>query len=205
MEKRLFIACPVQGQAVEAELTADWEKVVPMLPTWVAFKREPSLHITLRFLGAVNLADPERKTALGRLVQDLTELSAETPAIPLVVGPLGVFQGVVWASVVGSNEAMEGFNRLQNRVDGAVNLRGWPDADYPFMPHITIGRFPRDATADVTDFLRVAREADPETLDFKLGCVELMESIRGENGVEYVQAAPPFTLSGKDGAGEVRR
>ena len=59
-EKRLFIACPVQGTAVESELNAAWERIAPMWPAGVAGKREPTLHITLRFLGGVDLADPER-------------------------------------------------------------------------------------------------------------------------------------------------
>ena len=45
------------------------------------------MHITLRFLGGVDLADPERKTALGRLVKDLTELAAELLGWPVSDDP----------------------------------------------------------------------------------------------------------------------
>ena len=79
-------------------------------------------------------------------------------------------------------------------------MRPWPDADYPFMPHITLGRFPREVIPDVNDVLRIAQDVDPAPVGFEIGCIELMESIRGENGVEYGQAAPPFTLGGLSGA-----
>lgn len=139
------------------------------------------------------------REALRRLAFDLDEITLEMTRIPLVLGPLGLFEGVLWCSIGGSNEALERFNDLQVKVDGAVKLRGWPDAYYPFLPHITFGSFDRSSAVNIED-LQNYREY-PHPHDFEIGPVDLLESVRvrhiatGEWVVNYDQVLPPSLFS----------
>ena len=198
--KRLFIACPIRHPAVEAELRSTWKALKGIIPASASPTREPLPHITLRFLGDMELSLtrltaqklPYRELLMQWCV-DLDEITREVNKIPLALGPLGVFHGVVWCSVGGSNDFLKRLNDLQEKVDAAAEFAGWPDAAYPFHPHITVGRFDRSVTAKVADLLEY--QDYPQPVAFDLGSVEILESVRGQCGVEYVPFLPPFLFS----------
>lgn len=201
MTRRLFIACPVRGRFIDQELLSTWKAVGGphgggLFPEGSYPEREGQPHITLRFLGDVDVENS--REGLRRLLDDLDEITGNLTRIPLVLGPLGIFQGVLWCGIGGTNDAMDQFNALQVKVDGAVKLRGWPDADYPFLPHITIGRYNRTAEVNIEDLKNY--QSHPQPYDFEIGSVELMESVRTRDildrpTVQYHAVCPPFLFS----------
>ena len=188
--KRLFIACPVRGPAVEGAIADAWKRAKELLPPGCASSREEDPHMTLRFLGATDLGDTGKREAVDALMADLRETASRTERIPLFLGYLATFPGLLWVGVGGADEALDELNRLQGLVDRAVMRLGWGRADYSFLPHITVGRFNRKAT----DLLRDAlMDVDyPEQVDFELTGLELQESVRDAEGrVEYVPVVAP--------------
>ena len=206
ISKRLFIACPIRHPAVEAELSSTWKALTGIIPAGASPPtREPLAHITLRFLGDVavgtegsgtsqTVRERTAKELLRRLILDLDEITGEFTKIPLTLGPLGLFpQGVAWCSIGGGQDALQRLQQLEERVDGALKLLGWPSSTSPFLPHVTVGRFDPSLTARVADLLQY--EDYPQPVDFEIGSAEVLESVRGQFGVEYVPFLPPFLFS----------
>lgn len=204
--KRLFIACPIRHPTVEAEISSTWKALKGIIPAGASPPtREPLAHITLRFLGDVEVGtegsgtsqtvrERTAKELLRRLILDLDEITGEFTKIPLTLGPLGLFpQGVAWCSIDGDQDALLRLHQLQERVDAALKLPDWPYAAYPFLPHVTVGRFDRSLAAKVADLLEY--QDYPQPVDFEVGSIEVLESVRGPFGVEYVPFLPPFLFS----------
>ena len=191
MTKRLFIACPVEGRFIDEELFSNWRTVQDLLPEHASPRREPTAYLTLRFFGDVDVG--EGMEALRRLAFDLEEITRDLTGIPLVLGSLGLFEGVLWRLVGGSHEALEQVNGLQAKVGEAAKLRGCPDAAYPLPPHIVIGRLDRASPVDLED-LENHRDY-PQPLDFEIDSVELLESVLP--GVSAVPLFPHSTAPGR--------
>ena len=199
--KRLFVACPVRGPAVEGAITDAWKRATELLPPGCASSREEDPHMTLRFLGATDLGDTGKREAVEALMAELRETACRTERIPLILGYLATFPGLLWVGVGGTVEALDALNRLQGLVDRAVMRHGWGSADYSFLPHITVGRFDRKAT----DLLRGSlMDVDyPEHVEFDLAGLELQESVRDAGGkVEYVPVFDPASFRNVETAGD---
>jgi 2'-5' RNA ligase len=90
-----------------------------------------NLHLTLRFLGEVS---PSR-------LDDLREAIAEAGGTPFTIECLGMFMmgkgGIVSARVGGEVDAL---SALVNRLESALEKRGFEREARPFHPHITLAR-----------------------------------------------------------------
>jgi 2'-5' RNA ligase len=106
---------------------------------WVAVE---NIHLTLKFLGDVSLANLE---VLKKILQ--SEASGHSP-FEISVGDLGAFPSthrprVIWVRVQSPAE----LNSVQHSIEVETNRLGYATEDRPFSPHLTLGRVSRNATA----------------------------------------------------------
>jgi 2'-5' RNA ligase len=144
--------------------------------SWVA---EANLHLTLRFLGAVDEA------VLGRVREAVEVAAAASAPFTLGVGGLGGFPRdrtprVVWAGVVAGAEAL---SALHGRLETALAARGVPPEARAFHGHVTLGRArdPR-GTPELAAALTGAPVAFGELL---VDAVHLMRSELDPQGARY--------------------
>ena len=109
-------------------------------------------HLTLAFMGSA----PER--VVEDVVDAVAGVAARTPALELSVAAGGCFPDVtrakvLWAGVDGSAEALDALSRLARGVRSACSVAGAAPAGGPFVPHLTLGRFPQ--AQDATRWVRV--------------------------------------------------
>ncbi|WP_268247932.1 RNA 2',3'-cyclic phosphodiesterase [Klenkia taihuensis] len=126
--------------AVVRALTAavDGVRDDPGAPRW----SDPAdLHITLAFLGEV----PGARVA--GLLGALGPVAAGAPPATLQLTGAGTFgrrPRVLWAGVGGDVDVL---GALAGRVAAAARHAGVPVEDRPFLPHLTLGRWPGSGTA----------------------------------------------------------
>lgn len=102
----------------------------------VAWVAPENLHITLKFLGAVE------ESRLPAVEAGLAEVAALSPAFAFTVHGLGAFPTatrprVVWAGVAEGEAPMA---TLAAAVDDALAPVGFPAETRGFSPHVTLGR-----------------------------------------------------------------
>jgi 2'-5' RNA ligase len=151
--------------------------------SWV---REDNLHLTLRFLGQVELAMlPHVRTAVMR---------AAAAAEPFTVSlsglggfPTGGAPRVLWASVTTGGDAMVA---LYEELETALAARGIQRESRPFHPHVTLARMrdPRGA-GRIADVLGPG----PPFGDVQVQALHLMRSELDPRGARYtVLTEAPF-------------
>lgn len=174
----LFLAVPLPSQVRSAlaprlsELAALGAGVHPV--------RSDGLHLTLRFLGRVDLA------RLDSVLAAAQEVTASGSPFALAFEGLGVFPSmrsarVVWASV---GEGREQLERLADRLDGALLRQGWPAPARPFKAHCTLARVSERASPDARSRLaRICqRPLEPAPLKMPAAALSLMESVPVADG-----------------------
>ena len=140
---------------------------------------EEQLHITLRFIGAVDrpLAD-DLADALGRV---------RAERFSVRVSGVGRFEqrsaGALWAGV----EPKGPLAALAARIDRACQTAGLDAERRAFHPHITLARWNGRRTREVAEFLERRRGlvSDP----FEVDGFALFESHLSRHGAHYEQVA----------------
>lgn len=163
----------------------------------VSWVRAENLHLTLRFLGALDEA------ALGPVREALAEAAREVPPFHVAVGGFGGFPAVraprvIWVGVTAGAGPL---GALHARLDAALARRGVPPEGRAFHPHVTLGRArePRGAPG-LSELLGAAGEPFGEVA---VDAVHLMRSELGPGGARYsVLAREP--LAGAAGEGAAR-
>jgi 2'-5' RNA ligase len=147
---RLFIAAEVSPEA-KAELVAAQQRLRQGDPPvkWVV---PQSLHLTLHFLGATNVA------LLPQLNQALGTALAGSGTIDLRLAGAGAFPNlrrprVIWAGVGGPLAALE---RAHEALGAALDALGLPRETRPFRAHLTLGHARDTATPAQLERLGVA-------------------------------------------------
>ena len=133
---RMFIALSAETREVRLA-AAGYRKDINGLLPGVGFRPEPSLHITLRFLGEVG---PD---TVVEMREQLGDIAINHKGMRLTLEGLGMFEGssAVFAGVSGALVCCAAaLAALQQDVDAAARALGFPDADYPCNPHLTLGR-----------------------------------------------------------------
>jgi len=136
MEKiRTFVAIPISSEVRQAcaQLLKDMEPI----PAKVKWVKPESIHITLKFLGNLQLSDVQRvEEAVGSAVKNIAAFSLQAEGI----GAFPSFRRprVFW---VGLNESsLIPLHMLQQRVESELVAAGFPAEERPFKPHLTLGR-----------------------------------------------------------------
>ena len=187
---RAFVAIKVAPIASEVLVATRKRLMVALQPRVVEGIRweHAGYHVTLRFLGEITRADVRQLLSTG----PLTARPVQT-RFQLSLGPLGVFPAaglpvVVWAGVRGD---LEGLRLAQWRVEERVKELGYPQSDFPFHSHITLGRLPRgwvDDAGRTRAIIEVLRP--PEPVEWTVGGISLMRStLAADGGVVYQEIA----------------
>ncbi len=144
----------------------------------VAWVKPANLHFTLRFLGALEDEAAARAAAAGR------EAVAGARAFDAALGPPGAFPNprrarVLWLGMAAGADALVA---RAEALDAALRARGFPPADHPFTPHLTLGR----VRAREEDW-RAALEAAPALgMGFRVDRISLVESRLSAQGSTYL-------------------
>ena len=181
--RRLFVAVPLPPRAVD-EIVALLERVRGVDPgdrrrdvRWV---RLESLHLTLRFLGptleprVVDVREAVRRVA-----------DAGSPGEVAIAGA-GAFPDTdrpraIWLGVARGAGLLGG---LAESLDRELVAAGWPPADRPFRPHLTVARsdgLPRGRTVAE----RLISEASGFQCSFTADRITLFESRTGGGAARY--------------------
>ncbi len=181
---RVFIALDLPPAAKDslAETVARLKAVIPTGVRWV----DPSgIHLTLKFLGDIDIALAE--PALDKLRESANQFSGGP--LPLHIAGLGVFPNpreprVLWAGVGGDLAAL---GRWQQRVDESCSTLGFPGERQPFRPHLTLGRVQgRVAAAARRQIGTAIAEAPPlPGYSWQSDAIHLIRSDRTTQGAIY--------------------
>ena len=166
---------------MRARLAAAVEHLQPLAPgvAWVA---RDNVHVTLKFLGAVDNA------RLGALEPALAAAAAGHAAFDLTIDGLGAFPSrirprVLWAGI-GAGAAELG--TLAARVDEALAALGFARETRPFAAHVTLGRV-REPRANPR--LAAALDAGGPLGRQRVARVSLMRSDLSPRGARYTELA----------------
>jgi 2'-5' RNA ligase len=188
---RSFIAV-LLPDGVRARLAAMVAEIRPRAPA-LAWVKADNLHLTLRFLGAVEPA------VLAR-AQEAMHVAAASASAPFTVelGGLGSFPDrgaprVVWAGAVAGGERLVG---LHAALEAALVARGFPGEGRAFHPHVTLARA-RERRGGAR--LEALLGPGPRFGRLEVAALHLMRSDLGPGGSRYsVLAEAPFVqMSGE--------
>ena len=131
---RLFwaINLPVSIRARLAEVQGKLKKV----PCDVKWVEEENLHLTMKFLGNVEVSQ------LSGLVEAVKDALGHTPSFALSLGGLGFFPDalrprVLWAGLHGD---LGRLRQIHEQLTKAHLSLGFPDEKRSFSPHLTLAR-----------------------------------------------------------------
>lgn len=127
-----FIAIPLPKSL--KEYFTKWQDGLKNVLSYKQWPHYEDLHITLKFLGAVD------DSKLQRLKKEL-KIIEHTKAFSIDVGELGTFGNpekprVLWAGV----DKTESLAELQQKVEALVTNVGFAQENRPYRPHITLAK-----------------------------------------------------------------
>ena len=166
---------------MRARLAAAVERLRPLAPD-VAWVARDDVHLTLKFLGAVDTG------RLGEIERALAAAAAGRPAFNLDVHGLGAFPTrmrprVLWAGVGdGAAEA----TALAAGIDEALAALAFAREARPFAAHVTLGRV-REPRANPR--LAAALDAGTAFGRLRVARVSLMRSDLASRGARYTELA----------------
>ena len=151
---KFFIAAPITELPPLQELDRAWAYITENLPSNLETIRQTNPHITIKFIGETRPGHPAPND-LNRLNEAVQHIAQRFIPIQLTLGPICTFPGIAWASVTGEHETLYRLHQLHHRVNAIV--QSMQDAgslptvtsQFRFTPHITLGKFPPQATIQV--------------------------------------------------------
>ena len=143
------------------------------------WQEDDQLHLTLRFIGAVD----------GRAAEDVAEalLAVRHPPIDTAIAGIGTFDrkgriDALWAGLAPA----DALSALHRKIDHALVRIGLPPEGRAYHPHVTLARFNRKG-GDVSAF--AALHAGLASPPFRIESFGLFESRLGSTGAQYAQVA----------------
>ena len=157
MKLRSFIAVEIPADIHRAIMRsmASMQRALPKpLIRWV---ESQNIHLTLKFLGDVSPVN------LDQLTDALKVELASHASFNISVGGLGAFPNshrprIIWVGL----EAPIALTTLHRTVDTIAGRMGYVPEEYPFSPHLTIGRVGQGVTS--ADLLRIRAAFDATTV-----------------------------------------
>lgn len=166
---RLFVGAPVPPSTAYAQVTEALQRAVEGVKPVPA----GSWHVTLRFLGDVEGAQPVVE-ALDTALQDMV-------ALPVEIRGVGAFQDARRARIAWAGVQAPGLEQVARRVQEATKGLGQEEAKRSFRPHVTLARLRKPA--DVSDWIR--RHERTRLAQGRLDHVVLYRSHLGPHGPRY--------------------
>jgi 2'-5' RNA ligase len=137
---RSFIAIELSYEATTALAELQKELKIAAPPGSVRWTAPDSIHLTLHFLGDVEVAQVD---AIAGLLQSC---AAAYPPLSLRLAGLGCFPNmrrprIVWVGVTGETAPLIS---LQRDLGEKLQVIGYTPEDRPYAPHLTIGRVKKE-------------------------------------------------------------
>ena len=179
---RLFIAAPVSNPRVHIEMLNIRKR---LHAAGYRYTPETQLHITLRFLGSVDVNESAQRDMLECLRGDLGHVAGQYTLMDLRLGRLRVWPGVLWIEVDDAG-GLSKLVDLHKSVDKVVMEHGFEPADFTgfrFKPHITVGRFDRELTYALEVSLKSLEPPSP--IEFQAESMEMLQSIKTPHGTGF--------------------
>ncbi len=191
LSMRLFVSVSIPEE-IKKYIQALFEKA--SVPTSIRLIPPESLHLTLKFLGDVDLSK------MLDIQQSLKEIARRHPSLSLHLGGAGVFPHiskpqVFWVGVRGDIEKLKA---LVADLEGAFALQGFMKENRAYEPHLTVARLKNDfLRKGRASFMTVTGQfctlfASFQSSDFIVKEFHLMESHLGSQGSKYkiIQSFP---------------
>jgi 2'-5' RNA ligase len=183
---RIFLAINLPPEMRRAV----WEATQSLRETTatVAWVPEPKIHLTLKFLGAL---DESAIAPLGRTMAEVARAHA-TPRVE--VHGVGAFPNfrrprVIWMGV----EPEPRLELLHHDIEVACATLGYELDGRPYRPHLTLGRVREPGTPEGMKALRSVANRVRFTDEFHARTIDVMQSIPGPDGSAYsVLASAPL-------------
>ena len=172
---RVFIAIELEQEI--KEYLIDQQSIIQKNSKKGNFTRGENFHLTLRFIGEID------EDGIHRIQSAMEEAVVKKDVFYLILGDIGEFprgnKRIVW---IGISEGMQPLRDLFERLEGALEKRGFPREAKGLTPHITLGRevVLEKNTADL------ARELDTISKEIKVVKISLMESVRINGILKYI-------------------
>ena len=134
---KVFIAIPIEHMDADPAAIAMRKAILGCLPDGVRFSNDRIRQVNLRFLGD---AAPDAVDELG---ERLADIAGQHRPFALNLHRMGMFDrnntisATVWVGIGGDVAALEA---LHADVATAAHVLGFPPAESPYQPHITVGR-----------------------------------------------------------------
>ncbi len=138
---------------------------------------ECHLHLTLRYVGAVNEQD------VPAIRDEVQPLVAACPSMPLDLRGVGRFSRALWVGV----DAPPPLYHLVRRIDAVITEAGFPEDPKPFRPHVTVARIRRGVTIPAREW--EARHAGHRFGVMPVDTAHLYRSDTGPQGSVYTPVA----------------
>jgi len=139
---RVFIAAPLPSN-LRDQLAATQRQIDAHIPKdIVRWVRPEQIHVTCKFLGDIT------STQSDRLIRSTRAACRGRVPFSIDVRGIGCFPNtqrprVIW---IGLRDANHALSALQRALEEAAFERGFPRAERPFSPHLTLGRLKRRAS-----------------------------------------------------------
>ena len=180
---RMFIAIPAGCKVVD-DVAAKQRKVVnahlARFPDGVRFNPEPAHRLILRFLGNANIGQ------FVDIVSELQQVASRYDPFQLNLYRMGMFDvsNAIWAGIGGDVDVL---TELQGSIEAAVRRLGLPAAEFPFHPHVIIGRINGVTTEATFDSLRTTvQQQEVYSEPFDVVGFTLYESVMTPAGPVYL-------------------
>ena len=182
---RLFVAVP---------LPTDVQQSLGRLQGGIPgarWTRPENMHLTLRFLGDVSERDAHH-------VDDALD-AIDEGAFEMALSGVGVFESrhgprALWIGVEPNPPLMH----LQDKVERAIQMLGYPPEPRKFTPHITLARFKSRPGRKIGDFIEA--HGLYRTGHFAVESFTLFQSLTGNEAPHYIPLAE-YDLLGNAGVG----
>lgn len=165
--KRVFIAVNIPSALGEEIYNTIWQGASQK---GLRVVRPENLHLTLRFMGYLN------KEVLRSVLEKLKGVEG-LGEFDVVLSGAGQFNGrVLW---IGVSEGRDELVRLAGRVNSLIG-----EGEGRFSAHLTIARN-KDLSRDDFDSVLEKVRGKVAEARFRVGSVEVMESVLKQSGAEY--------------------
>jgi 2'-5' RNA ligase len=180
-EQRLFIALALPDEIKRslARLSENLQKGIRFTPCRLSWVSAETMHLTLRFLGAID------RSRIEGLSAELRAIAARHGPIRMRARQLEVIPHwrrprVLWVGVHGGG-ALEA---LHGEIEAMAARGGIERSDAPFHPHLTLARF-KSSRAIAAARGVVEAHRGFRTEDFEIGAVTLFRSELRPEGARH--------------------
>jgi len=182
---RIFIGIdlPPAGRSELSRVQAELRHLAVWGRNEVGWVAAETFHLTVRFLGEIEASQVERVVAECR-----TAVEGIGP-FRLSLGRLGFLpsQRRPRSIIVGVGGDLAALTRLRQQIEGATHWLGGQNEGRGFHPHVTLGRFRRNAPRPERIHLQEgAEEVSVAPLEFVVSAIEIKESFLLPEGARHV-------------------